>query len=107
MPELIGEEVFYHSEIWLFDGLDLARSPICKLRHDDLKCGSHLHSAWIEEAESNPISYFVDVPEDYKKSIKAALFGGKFGGLVMRKQRAQIKKLFEKYIYPNFPSPLL
>ncbi len=106
VPEIVGQEVFYHSEIWLFDGMNLAQGPVCKMRNEELKCGSHLHSAWLEEAESNPISYFVDVPSDYNPLIKASLFGDFLGGILFKKRRAQIQEIFNDFVYPHFPNPL-
>lgn len=80
------------SELWLFDGQDLAKGPVCKLGHPDLVFGSSLHTVWLPEVGPRTATYGVPVRQDYEALVK---------------QKAQdwpeIETLFENEVYPHFP----
>ena len=52
------------SEVWFFDALNLTKGPIAKIRHDDLKFGFTLHSAWLPSLTPPAAPYVRSVLED-------------------------------------------
>ena len=82
----------YTREIWIFDGLDLAKGPVCKLSHPDLGFAFTIHSTWIEDAVSQKTDYKVDVKEDLQYLIDK-----------MREDDKEFMTDFmEEYVYPHF-----
>jgi len=78
------------SEIWVFDGANLAQGPLCRLGHPKLQMGVTIHSAWLPEIGARRATYKVPARED-------------FGPIVDKSILPSIKKLFEEEIYPRFP----
>lgn len=78
------------SEFWLFDAQDLARGPLCRLGHPDLKIGLTIHSTWVPEIHARTAPYHVSVKEDYDKKLQT----------IGREQ--DLLPLFEQYVYPHF-----
>lgn len=59
-------------EIWIFDGSDLARGPLCRLGHRELDLPFTLHTAWMPALVAvDPERYFVEPREDYAAAIAA------------------------------------
>ena len=78
------------SEFWIFDGGDLAKGPLTKLRHQDLNFGYSLHTAWLPTIGRRQVSYNIPVKSDFQQLVKDS--------------SPDIQKLFEDEIYPFFPS---
>ncbi|TAE04008.1 MAG: hypothetical protein EAZ97_00735, partial [Bacteroidetes bacterium] len=95
------EKITYQSQIWIFDAAKLEK-PVCKLAHEKLIANTTLHSAWVEDAQSIPTNYKIEVRQDYDPLIKNSLLGHFLGGVLFKKQRKQIQEIFDKYVYPNF-----
>jgi carotenoid cleavage dioxygenase-like enzyme len=81
----------YEREIWLFDAVDLAKGPICKLTHPDLSYAFTLHSGWIENAIAEETGYYIDLYKDYNNP-ESFLPG----------VQKNIKEFMEKYIFIHF-----
>ncbi|GET40898.1 hypothetical protein MiSe_57100 [Microseira wollei NIES-4236] len=75
-------------EVWIFDGEDLAKGPLCKLSHPSLDFGFTIHTAWLPKIAKRTASYTIPVKADYQ-------------ALVSRKDR-QIRELFDRYVYPHY-----
>ncbi|OCR01423.1 hypothetical protein BCD67_23515 [Oscillatoriales cyanobacterium USR001] len=75
-------------EIWIFNAENLATGPVCKLSHPSLDFGFTIHTAWLPKIAKRTASYNIPVKEDFQP-------------LVARKS-AQIQKMFDDYVYPNF-----
>jgi len=59
-------------EIWIFDGADLSRGPLCRLGHPALDLPFTLHTAWLPAlAPTDPARYFVEPRDDYAAAIAA------------------------------------
>ncbi|MGD1905957.1 MAG: carotenoid oxygenase family protein [Leptolyngbyaceae cyanobacterium] len=80
------------SQLWLFDGQDLAKGPICKLGHPELVFGSSLHTVWLPEVGQRTADYCVPVRQDYEALVKKKA-----------KDWPAIETLFEEHVYPHFP----
>ena len=52
------------AEIWLFDGDDLARGPLCRLGHPDLTMPLTLHTAWVRAIAPRTAAYRIDREQD-------------------------------------------
>jgi hypothetical protein len=59
-------------EIWIFDGRDLSRGPLCRLGHPELDLPFTLHTAWMPSiVATDPDRYFIEPREDYAAAIAA------------------------------------
>jgi len=59
-------------EVWIFDGRDLGRGPLCRLGHPALNLPFTLHTAWLPSlVPVDPDRYFVEPREDYAAAIAA------------------------------------
>lgn len=59
-------------EVWIFDGTDLARGPLCRLGHPALDLPFTLHTAWLPSlVPAEPERYFVEPRDDYGAAIAA------------------------------------
>ena len=77
-------------ELWIFAADDIARGPLCRLGHKELKPGFTLHSTWLSALTTSPDE------KSYKISAKDD-FGEEVG-----QQKRSIRDFFEKEIYPRF-----
>ncbi|WP_338761633.1 carotenoid oxygenase family protein [Bernardetia sp. ABR2-2B] len=103
-PQQIDDktEPTYRTELWVFDAMNLKKGAICKLHHPDWVANTTLHSAWLPKAQPSSSYYDINVREDYQHLIDDTLFGEFLGGILFSKQRKQIQKIFDKYVYPHF-----
>ena len=83
----------YRSEIWIFDGEDLKKGPICKLFHPEMIFALPIHAAWLPEIQPVTEGYKINIREDYNEQIAKMIFPWR---------RRKIKKFFNKYVYPHF-----
>ena len=58
-------------EVWIFDAADLARGPICRMRHPQLNVGFSLHTTWLPDLGASDGGYRVDRREDYGDALPA------------------------------------
>ena len=80
------------SEVWLFDGQNLGKGPVCKLGHPGLVFGSSLHTVWLPEVGPRTATYGVPVRQDYERLVKKKT-----------EDWPEIEALFEHDIYPHVP----
>ncbi|MBO3461717.1 carotenoid oxygenase family protein [Aetokthonos hydrillicola Thurmond2011] len=76
------------SEIWIFDGKDLAQGPLCKLGHPSLLFAYTLHTTWLPKIAAHKSSYNYSVYQDYQDLVKT--------------QFQEIQDLFETEVYRPF-----
>jgi carotenoid cleavage dioxygenase-like enzyme len=83
----------FSSEFWVFDATDIAKGPICKMKHEGVKFAFTLHTAWLEEAVSETLPKPFTIKEDYGEVISKIpkMEGEKF-----------LEPFFEQNIYPHF-----
>lgn len=60
-------------ELWIFSSSEVARGPLCRLRHEELDFGFTLHTAWLEDLVPAPraLAYRVDRADDYREGLAA------------------------------------
>ncbi|HBB34536.1 MAG TPA: hypothetical protein DDZ80_25365 [Cyanobacteria bacterium UBA8803] len=86
------------SEIWIFDAKNLNHGPICKLDHPKLKFPFTTHTTWLPQiAPRQPGLYCISVKKDFEEMVEEA-------AKQFPKVEAKIKELFEKEVYPHFPT---
>ncbi len=57
-------------EVWILDAGDLARGPLCRLRHPGLDVAFTLHSTWVPELRSRATpAYLADRGQDYGERL--------------------------------------
>ena len=57
-------------ELWIFDGADLGKGPLCMLRSPRLSVGFTIHSAWLGALQPyDPSVYKVDLETDFADSL--------------------------------------
>lgn len=57
-------------EVWILDAGDLARGPLCRLRHPRLDVGFSLHTTWLGELSAPPSDgYRADKSADYGEAM--------------------------------------
>lgn len=66
-------------ELWVFEALNIARGPICRLGHRDLQFGMTLHSMWTARLRAAPASNRVDMREDLSMEEIRARYLNFFG----------------------------
>jgi carotenoid cleavage dioxygenase-like enzyme len=78
------------SQIWIFDGQDLAQGPICQLGDPSgqFQMGLTIHTTWIPELGPRQAIYHVPVRADFEP--------------LLVNQPAIVRELFEQQIYPHF-----
>ncbi|MEM9089872.1 MAG: carotenoid oxygenase family protein [Cyanobacteria bacterium P01_F01_bin.53] len=77
------------SELWVFDAQNLAKGVICKMRHPKLNFGFTTHTNWLPRIAPRTADYYISAREDY--------------GELVKKQSPVIQKVFEEFVYPQFP----
>ncbi len=84
------EQGYPQSQIWIFEGQNLAQGPICKLGDPSgqFQMGLTIHTTWIPEIGPRKATYNVPVREDFEPSLL--------------NQPAIVRELFETQIYPHF-----
>jgi carotenoid cleavage dioxygenase-like enzyme len=82
----------YRSEFWLFDAMNVAQGPVCKLRNPHIQFCFTLHSTWLENADAFDINYNVSIKTDYNEVISALPKGDK----------QMIQFIFDTKVYPFF-----
>lgn len=108
-------------EIWIFEAQNIARGPICRLGHPDLRFGMTLHSLWIGELRAPPATGFVDLREDLDIETIRQRYLAAAGITAPQPLRAmleplramlryvmdfeQLRRLLELQVYPYFPPP--
>ncbi len=75
-------------ELWIFDAMDLARGPLCRLGHARLDLPFTLHTTWLPEIAPRAAAYRVDVRQDH--------------GTEVAKLSAGLQTMFEREVYPHF-----
>ena len=84
----------YFSEIWIFDAANLAKGPVVKLAHEELKFAFTIHSVWVAEASTVSMpSYKINIREDYNEQIKH---------IKSRRLKRKVQKLMDQHVYPHF-----
>ena len=78
------------SEFWIFDAEDLARGPLCRLGHPEVKIGMTIHSTWVPGIQPRSASYQVSVKEDYDEKLQRIA------------KEKELQPLFEQHVYPHF-----
>ena len=84
----IGDSKDTASEFHIFDAADLKGGAICKLKHDNLKLGITLHSAWCPQINKRRATYKVDARQDYQ---------------IEQKLKPEVGKFFQEIIKQHFP----
>jgi hypothetical protein len=82
----------YRSEFWLFDAMNVAQGPICKLSNSEIQFCFTLHSTWLANDDDFDLKYNVSIKEDYDEVINGLPFVDK----------QIVEHIFEKEVYPNF-----
>ncbi|MGB7415066.1 MAG: carotenoid oxygenase family protein [Thermosynechococcaceae cyanobacterium] len=81
-----------NSELWIFDAKDLKSGPLYRLSHGLLNFGFTLHTTWLQDIASAPVSHDYDIRKDHDPLIQEQ----------PEEVRAQIQALFEAEVYPRF-----
>ncbi|HAZ49648.1 MAG TPA: lignostilbene-alpha,beta-dioxygenase [Cyanobacteria bacterium UBA11369] len=76
------------NQIWIFDGNNLAKGPLCQLYDSKLKFGFTLHTAWLRQIGKRQASYKIPVQQDYQELVD--------------QNNPEIRKLFKDEVYPYF-----
>lgn len=92
-----GGEKEFVSQLWLFEGWNLANGPACILASPDFNFCTSLHITWIEEAKAVESGYKIDIRKDFSESIDNS-----FLEIIEKKT---YEDFFEKYVYPPFSNP--
>lgn len=82
----------YRSEFWLFDAMNVAQGPVCKLSNPEIQFCFTLHSTWLENADSFNLDYNVSVKEDYNEVISK----------LPNIDKQVIQLIFDTKVYPFF-----
>lgn len=67
-------------ELWVYLAQDMARGPICRLGHPELKFGMTLHSMWTPRLPPAPLNNQVNIKEDLNINTIKEQYNRFFGG---------------------------
>ncbi len=74
------------TELWILDGDDLARGPVCKLAAPGLELGFSLHTAWLPAIDPITSSYLVTARDELARHV----------------EDPAVRSAFESHLYPRF-----
>ena len=102
-PDTSGEEV------WIFDGDDITRGPICRLGHPSLDFTFTVHASWTPTLRPSPRDVQVSITDDLdlewviQRSFGAASLSETFNSVLgSTLQHDVVARLLADHVFPRF-----
>ena len=86
----------FQSQVWIFEGWNVSKGPVCTLAAEDFNPCTCLHIAWLEVVDTLRSGYLVDPVKDHDESIRNSFLNPI--------EHKKYQKFFDTYVYPNLKS---